>query len=93
MKCFIKNLPNYIRSVASLLFLIAMYFTLLFSVIFIYLGARCVYNRYLHPLQHLQGPLLGSLTELSKLYFLISTHIPSFNLKLHETYGIQYGFL
>ena len=55
---------------------------------FLLFFARCIYNRYFHPLRHIPGPFWGSVTEGYKLYLLLAKHIPSFNYDLHQTYGM-----
>ncbi|KUJ24271.1 cytochrome P450 [Mollisia scopiformis] len=53
-------------------------------VTLIFLG---IYNRYFHPLSHIPGPFWSSVTDLFKLYVLLSQDLSTMGIELHKKYG------
>ncbi len=57
------------------------------ELIFLVLLARIVYRRYLHPLRHVPGPVLGSVSRIWLLYLALSGRQHLLFMEAHKKYG------
>jgi hypothetical protein len=63
------------------------YIVYVFLTILTLVAYRIIYNRYFHPLAHIPGPFLESITILARVYQLRKGTIPYYERELHRKYG------
>ena len=63
------------------------YASAIFTVCFLGVGLRLIYNVYFHPLRSYPGPLLAKVTPLRQAFYFLRGREAFECLKLHETYG------
>ncbi|RPA85792.1 cytochrome P450 [Ascobolus immersus RN42] len=55
--------------------------------LFTLLAARIIYLRHFHPLAHIPGPFLESITNLTRMYRMNTQSPPIYEYNMHQKYG------